>query len=471
MRPATPEAVQLVHEGALVLAQMEHNGIRVDTDYLTKAIVEVEGRIKGYQEQLRADEVYRVWRKKYGEKTNLASREQLGNVLFNVLEHDYSQEKTKTNCYRTDEEVIRAVNIPFTDAYLELARWQKVLSTYLRGLQRETVDGYVHPVFNLHLADTYRSSSDSVNIQNQINRDQEAAALIRRCYIARKGRCLVEVDEGQLEFRGAAWFWKDPGMVAYASDPKKDIHGDEAANMFLCNYEQVSKMMRHLAKNLFVFRTLYGGFYLQVAKDVWEAFKKDKTIKLKDDSMTVRKWLLSKGIKKLGECDLKQRPIPGTFEHHMKSVETSFMKRFPLFGEGRVTWYEQYKKRGWFRTLSGFVIQGVYNRNDLLNYPVQSICFHVLLYALIELQKELRKRKMRTKLIAEVHDCILADVPEDELQDFIPLAKECMTDRVRKHWDWIITPLTVEVDVTPVEGDWGSKRPWICENGSWKAKA
>jgi DNA polymerase I len=113
-------------------------------------------------------------------------------------------------------------------------------------------------------------------------------------------------------------------------------------------------------------------------------------------------------------------------------------------------------KRGGFKTLTGFWIEGVMGRNDVINYPVQGSAFHCLLWSLIRLQRELRWGKMRALIVGQIHDSIVADVPADELDDFLPLAKRIMTEEIRKHWKWIIVPLDIEAEVS--ESNWFEKK-------------
>lgn len=96
--------------------------------------------------------------------------------------------------------------------------------------------------------------------------------------------------------------------------------------------------------------------------------------------------------------------------------------------------------------------------------------FHCLLWSLIQLQKWLNKYKMKSLIVGQIHDCLLLDVPIDEIQDVLHTAKDIMTTRLRKAWDWLIVPMGVEVDVTPEGGSWADKALWVEENGEWKPK-
>ena len=85
VKPTRADAYKLFHQGAIALAQVEHNGIRMDEAYLADASARLAGKIKKLEDKLRQDEVFGTWRKRYGEKTVLGSRTQLGEVLFKVM--------------------------------------------------------------------------------------------------------------------------------------------------------------------------------------------------------------------------------------------------------------------------------------------------------------------------------------------------------------------------------------------------
>ena len=145
-----------------------------------------------------------------------------------------------------------------------------------------------------------------------------------------------------------------------------------------------------------------------------------------------------------------------SYERHVQGVEERFHERFPEWAERKVRWENLYRKRGWFRTMTGFVCRGDYSRNELFNFPVQGPAFHVLLWSLIETVRRLRRRKMRSKVIAEIHDTMLGDVHRDELNDYLAMVRSIMTEEVRRHWSWIVTPLEIEVEMA--ETNWFEKR-------------
>lgn len=464
--PTTLDAYKLLHKGALALARVEQAGIRVDVPYLEEQITKVGASIKGLEEGLRKSDVYSVWRRLHGQSANLGSRVQLGKVLFDEMKYPCPR-LTATRRPSTDDSTLATIDHPFVKDYLRCERLKKLRSTYLQGVLRETSDGFLHPSFNLHTVETFRSSSDTPNFQNLPIRDPELGPLIRRAFVPRKRRCLLEVDYGALEFKGAACFWKDPGMVAYASDPTQDIHRDTAARLFKCKRNQVSKVMRYNAKNLFVFPILYGSYHKKMAQNLWEIV--DST-KLQDGETTVREHLATKGITERGDCDPKRDTRPGTFEHHVRKIEDDFNRRFPLFGQGKEAWWNAYRQEGGFDLMTGFRVEGVYSRNFLMNCPIQGPAFHLLLWSLIHLVHVLTRENLKTLVVGQIHDCILFDAPEDEVQDVLTITESVMTIFVRKAMPWVIVPLSVEVDVVMPGETWHDKKPWVNKDGRWQPK-
>lgn len=449
---SSKEAYDLFHEGMIALAEVESHGIRIDMVHLNNSIERLGRRINKLENKMRSSKVYKAWEKKYGVKTKLGARQQLADILFNELDYPCKKRTAKTQKPSSDIEALEGVNIPFTRNYLLCEHLKKILNTYLKGIKRETESGFVHFDFMLHTVRTYRSSCKDPPLQQMPKRNEEYAEIIRRCFIPREGHVLVEIDYDAMEFKIAACFWQDKNMMEYASDPSKDIHRDFAARCYKIKKKQVTKGIRHCGKNQFVFPRLYGSDYIQIAQHLWESITRDKLTL--EDGASLMEHLKSKGITELGECNRKKKPKPGTFEHHIKKVENYFDKLFPTFVAKREKWQKDYDKRGWFPMLTGFVCHGEYSRNKLMNYPIQGPAFHCLLWSLIQLVKA--TKDMGTKIVGQIHDSILADVPEDELEDFLKLAKKIMTKEIRKHWKWIKVPLSIEAEVS--DKNWFEKK-------------
>jgi DNA polymerase-1 len=457
IEPQITDAYQLFHEGVLALSQVESNGMRVDVPLLDKTISDVTAEIQTLTSELKQDKVWQVWKRRFGEKAKLGSRPQMAKVLFEDMGIQSSGETRLGHRPKMDVGVLDTIDLPFVKSFQKLEKRKKLLSTYLNGLRREVVDGYVHPSYNLHLVKSFRSSASEPNIQNQIVRDAEAAEILRKCFIPRPGCVLTESDYSALEFKIAACVWKDKGMVEYASDPTKDIHRDVAMRCYMLNQKQWDKSSRYCAKNKFVFPQLYGSDYIACSKNLWDAIGELK-LKTKDKEVDLLEHLQSNGIKWLGKRDRELTPVRGTFEYHIRNVEQTFHRWFPEWVEAKEEWVSLYKQRGWFPLVTGFRCYGLYSRNELYNYPIQGAAFHCLLWSLIQLVKELKRAKMKAKVVGEIHDSILGDVPKAEVPDYFAMVKEIMENKVRKHWDWIIVPLVMEPEIC--EENWWSKKAW-----------
>ncbi len=456
MKPNTQEAYDLFHRGVQALARVEANGMRVDTDYLQQAIVKTERRAAHMERGLATSEVMKAWRKRFGAKTNLQSTVQLGTVLFEVMGFE-STAQTATGRAKTDDEALETVDDPFVQTYLHIKRLRKAVATNLKGLLRETVDGYVHPFFNLHTVTTYRSSSDSPNFQNVPKHDPEIKQLVRRAFVARPGRQIVEEDFKGIEVGVATCYHHDPKMLDYLNDKTKDMHRDMAMECFLLPREEVTEQIRFQGKGGFVFPQFYGDWYIDCARSLWGAIRKMNLVTT--SGVPLAKHLRAQGIRELGALNPKQEPREGTFEAHIKKVERRFWeKRFPVYAQWKRDWYDDYKKKGWFGTLTGFVCKGYMKKNEVINYPVQGSAFHCLLWALSRIVlEELDRRKMKTLIVGQIHDSIVADVPEAEVEDYIHLCRRVMLKLLRRAWPWIIVPLDIEAEVAPVDGSWVDK--------------
>lgn len=471
MKATTLDAYKLLHEGILALSQVEANGMKIDMDYLKKANKRITKQIIIKSEALKEDKIVKVWRKRFGADTNLDSHDQLGKVLFEDL--DYTCPSfTKTGRFKTDELVLETLGIPFVNDYLEVKKLKKAQATYLNGISREVCNGFIHPVFNLHIAATYRSSSDSPNFQNMPIRNPEMAKLIRRCFIPRApNRHIVESDYGGIEVHGAAWYHKDPVMLSYIGDPTKDMHRDAASQCYrLSKKEMIAlkddkkdakriKNIRYSSKNKFIFPQFYGAWWFTCSQHLWSAI--DQLDLHTRKGLTLKEHLHSKGIECLGVLDPKETPAENSFLNHIKKVEWHFWnKRFNVYKRWKDQWYADYLKNGYFDTLTGFRIEGFLDKKKVINYPVQGTAFHCLLWSLIRIQKLLRKYKMKSLIVGQIHDSIIGDVLDKELKNYLEIIHQVMVIEIKKHWSWIITELEVENEVSPAGKSWWHKEVW-----------
>lgn len=450
------EAYKLLHDGSIALAQVEANGIKIDVDYLNVAIKKTSKQISDLADKLLHDKICKVWKKRYGKRTNLASREQLAMVLFDEIGYECPSRTAVTQRPSADEESLRSTGLKFVGDYLRLEKLKRAKSTYLEGILRETMDGFLHPNFPLNLVQSYRGSSDHPNFQNIPIRNPEIAKLIRQAFIARPNHQLIEVDFKGAEICSATCYHKDPVMIGYIENPKLDLHRDMACEIYMLKKKQVSKNARYCSKNQFVFPQFYADWYLNCAINLWNSISE---LDLKTPNGTsLQKHLKQKGITRLGTCNPKKDPKKGTFEKHLQEIEYDFWnRRFRVYNQWKKDWWTDYLKNGHFKMLTGFVVEGFYNRKQVINYPIQGTAFHWLLWSLIQIQKLMNKHKMRSFLVGQIHDSILADVHKKEVEDYLKIVKQVVQEDIRKHWDWIIVPLIVEAEIAPVGKSWYEK--------------
>ena len=450
----------MLHNGSLALSDVERNGITIDSKYLNQAMQKAEKRIERGYKKLKESKVFEAWKDHFKGKTNIDSNPQLGTILFDVLGHE-SKTKTRTGRPSTNIEALEELDISFVRNLLRVRKLKKAFGTYLKGIAREkTSRELLHTMFNLHTTKTYRSSSDSPNFQNIPIRDPKVGALVRQAFVARPGHRLVEIDYGSLEVRVATCYHKDPNMIEEINDPKKDMHRDMTAKCFKCKPEQVTKVMRDYGKNMFVFPEFYGSFWRDCAENLWEATTRMK-LELTDGT-PVKEHLRKKGIKSIGETEShydtgRIEPKSG-FYKHISEVEYLLWERFPVYKQWRVDWWEEYLKNKEFTSFTGFTYRGYMQRNDVVNYAVQGAAFHCLLWSMIQINQEIKQRKMKAKIVGQIHDSIIADVPEYEVDEYLILAEEIMCHRLLEEWSWIIVPLEIEAEVTPIGGSWFDKK-------------
>lgn len=476
----TPEAFQLLHEGALALSEIESNGVRVDRPYLEQAIKDVMREEEEYKATLMADPLWKQYQRKYGAQANVFSPSQTAAVL--AAAGYRGKLETDTGGVSASESSLEGYDVPFIKTYFAAQKLRKARGTYLEGILRELVqhdDGlwYVHPNYHLNTVSTFRSSCSNPNFQNQPSRNPRIAEIIRRSYVARPGHQLLEIDYGQIEVRIPCCYNFDPVLIEYVCDPSKDMHRDMACQIFDLPVETLKKMkpLRQLVKGAYVFATFYGSYYPQTAPALWEGacgmVIPGKTVRAADGTerpATIRDHLAEQGIMELGACDPRERPARGTFEAYIKEIDGDFWgRRFRVYDDWRKDAIAQYYREGGCLFLTGFPMSGPHKRNDITNYRIQGSAFHCTLWSLPRVNAFLRRYKMRSRVIGEIHDCINVDAHPRERDDVAHVMVEIMTQRIRKAFPWLNVPLTAEVECCPIDGSWFEKAQLLDKDGVW----
>lgn len=454
----TKEAYELVHKGILAFARAELAGMQVDVDYCKRQKQFITTKIQRLESKLMKAKFVQQWRSVYGQRFNMNSDLQLANLLYNVRK--IRPPKTTTSgAGSTDEESLRQINLPELNNLLQIRKLQKLRDTYLDGFLREQVNGVIHPFLNLHTARTYRSSSDSPNLQNVPKRDKASMRLIRRALRPRKGHQLLEVDFSGLEVSIAACYHKDPTMIKYLVEDS-DMHGDMAQQIFCLDSFNKNlpefKYLRNATKNGFVFPQFYGDY-----------FANNAAVLIKWCELPRGRWKEGVGVKLPNNKHISDHLISqnlksfDTFVEHIKEIEHDFWnRRFRVYSRWRKKWVKEYQKKGYFDMYTGFRCSGVMTENETINYPVQGAAFHCLLWSFIEIDKISQEERWKSQLVNQIHDALILDVRPSELEYVMNTIKRVTCIDLPRAWKWINVPLNVEAGLCGVDESWADKKEY-----------
>lgn len=449
------DAYKLMHDSAQALSRMRNNGIRIDADYYNSASQSLDAKLAALQESIWSSKEGSAWRSKYGDAAKLNASQQISWLLFNHLgleptkatEGGASEEGQDDDegVDAVDREVLSHIDLQICRDLLSYRKYFKVKNTYFKDIMRQEVDGYIHPDFLLHTVVSYRGSCRAPNFQNMPNRDIEQQRLVRAGIIPRRGFRLGEVDFKGAEVCVGACYHHDPVMLDYINDPSKDMHRDVSMQAFYLEPDQVSKEVRHIGKNGFTFPQFYGSTAENCAAHMWEMADSAKLA----DGTLLKSWMRAKGLSTLKK-----------FERRVVDVCDDFWnRRFRVYTQWKDKFYADYLERGEFWMYTGFRCAGFMKRTKVCNYPVQGSTFHCLLWVLVELEKWLRQTRKRTLVIGQIHDSIVLDVFEDEMESVMSKAMELVQSGLAKHWKWICVPMRAEIEAAPPGSPWCDKKP------------
>jgi DNA polymerase I len=394
-----------------VLVDMEFEGIKVDVEFLNVYSKELER-----EAALAEANVYRD----AGVRFNLSSPKQLGEVLFDKLKLDPKAKKTKTGQYATGEDVLLklAHENKIVDDILVYRELTKLKSTYVDALpaiiNRKT--GRVHTSYAQAVAVTGRLSSNNPNLQN-IPVRTERGREIRKAFVPRdENHVLVSADYSQIELRIVAAISGDPNMCLAFRD-KKDIHTATAAKVFGVEENEVTKEMRYKAKSV-NFGIIYGQGAFGLADNLGISRSEAKIIidNYKTQFVNIQKYM----------DDTIQ------FARENGYVET-------LMGRKR-----------WLRDINSgnFTVRGFAERNAI-NSPIQGTAADMIKMAMIKVHRVFKKNKFKSKMLLQVHDELVFDAHNDEVDIIKPIIIDCMQ-----------TALVLPNGV-PAEAEIGSGLNWL----------
>jgi len=392
-----------------VLASMETEGVKLDIPVLKEYSRELENDINNLEKE--------IW-SMAGRQFNIASPKQLGEILFDKLKITDKPRKTKTGQYSTGEDILVKLSYrhPIVEKILEYRSLTKLKSTYVDSLPLlvNKRDGRIHTSYNQAVAATGRLSSNNPNLQN-IPIRTERGREIRKAFIPRnEDYILLSADYSQIELRIIAHLSQDYNMME-AFRKGMDIHTATASRIYGLPPVEITKEMRRMAKTV-NFGIIYGI----------SAFGLSERL----------------GISRREAAEI----IQSYFEKY-PGID-AYMKKTIAFA----------REHGYVETLLGrrryianinsanAVVRGYAERNAI-NAPIQGSSADMIKMAMINIFREIQKRKLKTKMILQVHDELIFDVYKEEVEEVKKLVEDKMLH-------------ALELDI-PMEIDMNTGRNWL----------
>ncbi|MFC2136922.1 DNA polymerase I [Bacteroidota bacterium] len=386
-----------------VLIDMEEAGFKLDIDALNK-----------YGEELR-NELIKIENEILqlaGIEFNISSPKQLGEVLFEKLKIDSSAKTSKTKQYSTSEEVLLRLTDkhPIIEKILDFRSLKKLLSTYVEALPKliHHKTNKIHTSFNQAVAATGRLSSANPNLQN-IPIREERGREIRKSFIPSDNNVLLAADYSQIELRLMAHMSKDVNMLE-AFNNNEDIHTATAAKINKVTLDAVTKEMRSKAKTA-NFGIIYGISSFGLSQRLHISRSDAKS--LIDGYFSVYS-----GVKSyMDEC-----------------IRLAREKGYVITLMGRKRVLSDINSRN--ATVRGFA------ERNAINAPIQGSAADIIKMAMINIHSKLIKGNYKSKMILQVHDELIFDVPHEEVEKLKVLVKTEMENVVKLN-----VPLTVDMGI------------------------
>lgn len=391
-----------------VLADMEFNGVSLDTAALKETSELFTERMNRYEK-----EVYSL----AGEEFNLSSPKQVGEILFNKMHLDDKARKTKSGQYITSEEVLAKLRgkSPIIDAILKYRGMKKLISTYLDALPKlvNPRTGRIHTSFNQTVTATGRLSSSNPNLQNIPVRGDDGKE-IRKAFIPEEGCEFFSADYSQIELRIMAHLSQDQHMLA-AFRNDYDVHAATAAKIYHKPISEVTKDERRKAKT-----ANFGIIY---------------------------------GISAFGLAERLNIP-----RSEAKDLIDNYFKEYPqirLFIDQSI---EAARQKGYIETIlhrrrylpqinSGNAVVRGYAERNAVNAPIQGSAADIIKIAMVRIYNRFREKNLRSKMILQVHDELNFSV--------FPEEKEAVENIVISEMENAY-PLSV-----PLKADYGWGKNWL----------
>lgn len=387
-----------------VLTDMEFEGVKIDTASLAELSKALESESQEIEKR-----VYEL----AGVKFNLASPKQLGDVLFEKLKLDPKAKKTKTGQYATGEEILSkmANDHEIAQAILDYRGMVKLKSTYVDALPTmiNSKTGRIHTTYNQFVAATGRLSSINPNLQN-IPIRTERGREIRKAFVPRdENHVLLAADYSQIELRIMAAFSGDQSMIE-AFKNGRDIHATTAAKIFQVPLNEVTSDMRRKAKTA-NFGIIYGI----------SAFGLSQRLSI---SRTEAKEII----------DAYFKEFPAVKEYMDGAIEKARKDEYVETILGRRRYLRDINSRN--MTMRGFA------ERNAINAPIQGSAADLIKVAMIHVHDWMKKEKLKSKMILQVHDELVFDAHKDEVDILKKNVPGLMSNAIK-----MAVPVEVEVGI------------------------
>ncbi|QDP86308.1 DNA polymerase I [Chryseobacterium sp. SNU WT5] len=386
-----------------VLAKMELEGISLDKKWLAQESIDLENDLRSLEKT-----IFEL----SGEEFNMNSPKQLGEVLFEKMQLDPKAKKTKSGQYATSEDILQKLSSKheIIQHILEYRTYQKLKSTYVDALplQIDKDDHRVHTNFSQTTAATGRLASVNPNLQNIPIRTLRGQQ-IRGAFVANPGNKLIAADYSQIELRLIAAISEEENMIK-AFQNGEDIHASTASKLFNIPLEEVTKTQRSQAKTV-NFGILYGQGAFALAEQTGLSRKEAKEMieSYFETYPNLKKYMANQVVK------AQEMGYVETILHrkrHLKDINSA-----------------------------NFVVKAHAERNAV-NAPIQGSAADVIKLAMIRIDEQLTEQNLKTKMLLQVHDELVFEAPEEELEKVKALIKKEMESAYET-----TVPLLVEVGV------------------------
>ena len=427
----TRQGSEFFLESSFEFGRTEYNGMLLDTKYAKDKYGDITNKMTSIETKVATSKEMKKWDKE--KPFRCSAPGDLTHLLFNCMKAKYDRSNvTGTGRPKADIDTLEKYDNPIVKDVLLWRKLKKNRDTYLNGFLKEETNGIIHTSLNLHTVDTYRSSANDPNLHNVPVREIETMQLLRRAIIARPGHKIGEYDYKAMEAIINAVYNKDPEWLKYVKDPSTDMHKDWATECYIKNIKDILKSERQVTKSNFIFPTVYGSYWKNTGANLWNECDEETRIHLK-----------SKGIKNINYM-----------REHIKKVEEKFWSKFHVGYEYKEKTLRDYEKKGYIDLLTGFRCYGPMTRNQVLNYRVQGTASHCKLWTFKNISQLLRKKKMESKLLLEIHDSILPDIDPAE-EDYLDYQIWLYgTQKIRENFEWLIVPLFIEKKISRINGNW-----------------